>query len=160
VRVKRGADVASDHHLVIANLKLKLKRNWTGAAPQRNRYDIGCLKDVRKLDEFRVTIRNRYQILQDLMDNDGTVDSSWKVVKESYVTVCNELLSPKKYHHKDWISAETLSKVRVRREKKAAVNSSRTTAERSKAQKEYSKAHKNTKKGIRADKRQIHRWTS
>ena len=25
VRVKRGADVASDHHLVIANLKLKLK---------------------------------------------------------------------------------------------------------------------------------------
>ena len=45
--VKRGAEVAS--HLVIANLKLKLKRNWTGAAPQRNRYDIGCLKDVRKL---------------------------------------------------------------------------------------------------------------
>ena len=27
VRVKRGADVASDHHLVIANLKRKLKRN-------------------------------------------------------------------------------------------------------------------------------------
>lgn len=80
VRVKGGADVASDHHLVIANLKLKLKRNWTGAAPQRNRYDIGCLKDVRKLDEFRVTIRNRYQIPKDLMDDDGTVDSSWKVV--------------------------------------------------------------------------------
>ena len=36
-------------------------------------------------------------------------------------------------------------------EKKAAVNSSRTRAERPKAQKEYSKAHKNTKKGIRAD---------
>ena len=34
VRVKRGADVASDHHLVFANLKLKLKRNWTSAAPQ------------------------------------------------------------------------------------------------------------------------------
>lgn len=76
------------------------------------------------------------------------------------MTACKELLSPKKYYHKDWISAETLSKIRVRREKKAAVNSSRTTAERSKAQKEYSKAHKNTKKGIRADKRQIHRWTS
>ena len=39
VGVKRAADVASDHHLVIANLKLKLKRNWTGAATQRNRYD-------------------------------------------------------------------------------------------------------------------------
>ena len=70
VRVKRGADAASDHHLVIANLKLKLKRNWTGAAPQQNRYDISCLKDVWKLDEFRVTVRNRYQIPQDLMEDD------------------------------------------------------------------------------------------
>ena len=29
VRVKRGADVASDHHLVTAKIKLKLKKNWT-----------------------------------------------------------------------------------------------------------------------------------
>ena len=129
----------------VANLKLKLKRNWTGAAPQRIRFDIGCLKDVQKLDELRVTIRNRYQILQDLMDDDETVDSYWKVVKE--------VLGTKKYHHNDWISAETLSKISVRKEKKAAVTSSRTRAERSKAQKEYSEANKNTKKGIRADKR-------
>ena len=27
VRVKRGADVASDHHIVTARLKLKLRRN-------------------------------------------------------------------------------------------------------------------------------------
>ena len=51
------------------------------------------------------------------------------------------------------ISAETLSKISVRKEKNAAVNSSRTRAERSKAQNEYAKAYKNTKKGIRADKR-------
>ena len=30
VRVKSGADVASDHHLVVAKLKLKLRRNETG----------------------------------------------------------------------------------------------------------------------------------
>ncbi|VDP30527.1 unnamed protein product [Schistosoma margrebowiei] len=37
VRTRRGADVASDHHLVVANLKLKLKKNWTSGqtAPQR-----------------------------------------------------------------------------------------------------------------------------
>lgn len=29
VRVKRGADIASDHHLLSARLKLKLKRTWT-----------------------------------------------------------------------------------------------------------------------------------
>ncbi|VDP69311.1 unnamed protein product, partial [Schistosoma curassoni] len=29
VRTRRGADVASDYHLVVANLKLKLNKNWT-----------------------------------------------------------------------------------------------------------------------------------
>ena len=58
------------------------------------------MKDVRKLDEFRVTVRNRYQILQELMEDDKTVASTWKVVKESFVSGCNEVLSPKKYHHK------------------------------------------------------------
>ncbi|VDP71995.1 unnamed protein product [Schistosoma mattheei] len=29
VRTRRGADIDSDHHLVVANLKLKLKKNWT-----------------------------------------------------------------------------------------------------------------------------------
>ncbi|VDP44391.1 unnamed protein product [Schistosoma curassoni] len=29
VRTRRAADMDSDHHLVVANLKLKLKKNWT-----------------------------------------------------------------------------------------------------------------------------------
>ncbi|CAI2724589.1 unnamed protein product [Schistosoma spindalis] len=32
VRTRRGADTASDHHLVVANLKLKLKKNWTNSS--------------------------------------------------------------------------------------------------------------------------------
>ena len=35
VWVKRGADVASDHHLVVAKLKLKLRRNETGQERRR-----------------------------------------------------------------------------------------------------------------------------
>ncbi|VDO68188.1 unnamed protein product [Schistosoma margrebowiei] len=31
VRTRRGAEVASDHHLLVANLKLKLKKNWTNS---------------------------------------------------------------------------------------------------------------------------------
>ncbi|VDO61140.1 unnamed protein product [Schistosoma margrebowiei] len=29
VRKRRGADIASDNHPIVANLKLKLKKNWT-----------------------------------------------------------------------------------------------------------------------------------
>ncbi|VDP54945.1 unnamed protein product [Schistosoma margrebowiei] len=31
MRTRRGADITSDHHLVVANLKLKLKKNWTNS---------------------------------------------------------------------------------------------------------------------------------
>ncbi|VDP40306.1 unnamed protein product [Schistosoma margrebowiei] len=31
VRIRRGADIVSDHHLVVANFKLKLKKNWTNS---------------------------------------------------------------------------------------------------------------------------------
>ena len=55
------------------------------------------------------------------MEDDETVDSTWKVVK--------------KYHHKDWISTETRRKIRMGMEKKAALNSFGTRAEKSKARK-------------------------
>ena len=77
------------------------------------------------------------------------------MVKESFVTACKEVLGPKKYHHNDCISAETLSKIRLRKLKKAAANSSKTRAERSETLKEYSNAHKNTKKGIKADRKYL-----
>ena len=49
-----------------------------GAEHQPN--DFGSLKDVRNLREFRVTVKNRYQLLQDLMEYDVTVSSTGKVI--------------------------------------------------------------------------------
>ena len=44
-RVKRGADVASDHHLVTARLKLKLRRNGVEHERRKARYNVDFLKD-------------------------------------------------------------------------------------------------------------------
>ena len=51
------------------------------------------------------------------------------------MSVCKQGIGPKKYHYKDCISAETFSKIRVRMEKKAAVNYCGIRAEKSKARK-------------------------
>lgn len=56
VRVRRGADVASDHHLLGARMKLKLRRNWTGQSSQRQRYNISALKETARLEVFRSTL--------------------------------------------------------------------------------------------------------
>ena len=51
VRVKRGADVASDHYLVTARLKLKLRRNYIDQERRKGRYNVDYLKDHNTAQE-------------------------------------------------------------------------------------------------------------
>ena len=60
VRVKKGADVASDYHLVFAWLKLKLKKNWMGPKEKKTRYNIGLLRDADTKEAYRLTLNNKY----------------------------------------------------------------------------------------------------
>ncbi|VDP84550.1 unnamed protein product, partial [Schistosoma mattheei] len=65
VRTKKGADIASDYHLVVANLKLKLKKNWTSGQTALQRFNTTSLRDTNKLNEFKIALNNRFQALQD-----------------------------------------------------------------------------------------------
>lgn len=51
VTVKRGADVASDHHLLTARLKLKLKKNRTEETGNRQKYNVSLLTDAEIREE-------------------------------------------------------------------------------------------------------------
>ncbi|VDP22046.1 unnamed protein product [Schistosoma margrebowiei] len=64
-----------------------------------------------------------------------------------------EVLGHKEHHHKEWITIDTLDKIQERRNKKAAINASRTRAEKAKAQAEYTEVNKQVKRSIRTDKR-------
>ena len=70
VRVKRGADVASDHHLVTARLKLKLRRNEVDQERRKVRYNVDYLKDQKTAQEYKVALSNRFKVLQELYDED------------------------------------------------------------------------------------------
>ncbi|CAH8495760.1 unnamed protein product [Schistosoma guineensis] len=154
VRIRRGADVASDHHLVVANLKLKLKKNWSSGQTALQRFNTAFLRDTDKLNEFKIALNNRFQALQDLLKEEETsMEDNWKGIKEALTSTCQEVLGLKKYHHKEWISTETLDKIKDRKNKKAAMNNSRTRAEKVQAQAEYMEANKQVKKSIRADKK-------
>ena len=69
VKVKRGADIGSDHHLVTALIKLKLRGTKQKETPLR-RFDIGRLKDIRVKNEFSIQVKNRFQALQNLPEID------------------------------------------------------------------------------------------
>ncbi|CAH8572407.1 unnamed protein product [Schistosoma haematobium] len=55
--------------------------------------------------------------------------------------------------HKEWITVDTLDKIQERRNKKAAINTSRTRAEKAKAQAEYTEVNKQLKRSTTNDKR-------
>jgi hypothetical protein len=45
---KRVADIGSDHHLVVANFKLKIQAHKQRTKQLRKRYDISRLKDEKR----------------------------------------------------------------------------------------------------------------
>ncbi|VDO59540.1 unnamed protein product [Schistosoma margrebowiei] len=154
VRTKRGADIASDHHLLVAKMKLKLKKHWTMGRTISQKFNTAFLQDTNKLNKFKIVISNKFQAFHDLLNGEGTtVESIWKKIKESITSTCHEILGHKKHHHKEWITVDTLDKIQERRNKKAAINTSRTRAEKAKAQAEYTEVNKQVKRSIRTDKR-------
>ena len=115
VRVQRGADAASDHHLVLAGMKMKLKKREVKRTT-RTQYNVDFLKDRLTTETFRLTVRNKYEALQDLLDEGNMdIETQWQQIKEMWTSTCSEVLGKKKYQQKDWISADTLNKVQVRK---------------------------------------------
>ncbi|KAH9594062.1 hypothetical protein MS3_00003570 [Schistosoma haematobium] len=152
VRTRRGVDIASSHHLVVANLKLKLKKNWTTGQTALQRFNTVFLRDTDKLNEFKIALNNRSQALQDLLKEEETnMEDNWKGIKEALTSMCQEVLGLKKHHHKEWISIETLDRIKERKNKKTVINNSQTRTEKVQTQAEYIEANKQVKRSIRAD---------
>ena len=155
VRVQRGANAASDHHLVLARMKMKLNKREVKRST-RMQYNVDFLKDRVTTETFRLAVRNKYEALQDILDEGNMdIDTQWQQIKEMWTSTCSELLGKKKYQQKDWISASTVNKVQVREEKKGAVNNSRTRAAKAAAQEEYTEANRAVKNSVKVLNRVI-----
>ncbi len=121
----------------------------------RVKYDISHLKITSVRDEFELQLKNKFEVLQELHEEEerSSIQANWQIIKETLRTVCQEVVGTKKHHHKEWITADTLGKIEERKQKKRAINNSRTRAAKAKAQVEYTEAHRAVKKSIRKDKK-------
>ena len=70
VRIHRGADAASDHHLVLARQKLKLKKIEVKRST-RTRYNMDFLKENERTETFELTLSNKYNALEDLLEEEN-----------------------------------------------------------------------------------------
>ena len=137
VRVRRGADVPSDHHLLLTTVRLRLKKNIT-ASNQRTKFNVGLLRDQSVQEKFSIDLSNRFQPLQELLENEEIeIEVNWNHSKKLWLDTCEQILGKKKMQHKDWISESTILEIETLKAKTMVLNQSRTRTAKVKAQAEY-----------------------
>ncbi|XP_026047154.1 craniofacial development protein 2-like [Astatotilapia calliptera] len=104
VRVWRGADIDSDHYLLIAKCKLHLKR----LQPRLQRpspFNIQRLKDANTAAEFQLELRNHFQLLAAEGNNNKNPDTLWDELKEAVVGAAESKIGRRRGGFKErWIS--------------------------------------------------------
>ena len=77
---------------------------------------MNALKDETTKTSFKLTLNNRFQILQEMLTGeDMDVHTLWEQTKEAVQTTCRKELGPLKKHQKEWIKEETLRKIEIRK---------------------------------------------
>ncbi|VDO96531.1 unnamed protein product [Schistosoma curassoni] len=138
VRTRIAADIASDSHLVVTKMKLKVMKHCNSGETASRRFNTTFLRYANKLNEFKINLNNRFQASPDLLKEEETMmEDDWKGIKEALTSTCQKVPGLKKNHHRERISMETLHKIQERKNKKTAINNSRTQAEKVGAQAEY-----------------------
>ncbi|VDP46372.1 unnamed protein product [Schistosoma margrebowiei] len=156
---ERFANLCAFNKLVIGGTIFPHKRihkaTWTSPNhTTRSQIDHICINKTFRRTIEDIVLSNKFQAFHDLLNGEGTtVESNWKGFKEAIISTCHEVLGHNKHHHKECITVDILDKIQERMNKKAAINTSRTRAEKAKAQAEYTEVNKQVKRSIRTDKR-------
>lgn len=69
VTVKRVADVASDHDLLLGNLKMKFRAHRDSSAKPHRKHNILIPKCNEIAKMFNCTVKNKFSIIKFLHDN-------------------------------------------------------------------------------------------
>ena len=151
VRVLRGADVDSDHYLLISDVQLKLKKRVQEKNP-RIKYNTKALQHRDVLDSFKLELSNKFQTLENLnQEETEDVEIHWNKIKVALNETSRSVLGLRKQNHKPWITQDTLDIVEKRRELRIRLLSLQNQTQE--LREEYRAISKTAKKSTRRDKR-------
>ena len=80
VKANRGADIGSDHVLVVATVSLKLRKAKRGEERQQ-RFDMAKLTNSNTEKDFKLELKNRFHVLQE--EQEMNIDSFNQVLTET-----------------------------------------------------------------------------
>ena len=118
-RVYRSAEINSDHHLIMSEIKVKLSGK---KVPRKKRFDMEKLNEMDVQNKFQIKIQNRFEVLTNLTD-DKDPEIEWENFKIEINKVAEEELGYRKIGKRNWISKETEElQAEIRKSKEAAMN--------------------------------------
>ena len=102
-RVMRSADAASDHHLDVAVIKMKLSV-LRKPSSSKKKYCTYRFKDKTVRKEFVIALTNRYDALYnepvDEEEPELDIEQEWSKIREMYSSTCEEVLGRAKKERK------------------------------------------------------------
>ena len=152
VRTRRGADVGSDHMLVVAKVKLSLRKK--PKVVMRKKLNVEKFKVQEVVEEFRVRLSNRFEVLEGLEIED--VDSYWSEVKDALKDTGEQVLGNRMKKKKEWLTNETWRLIDERKEiSKRLLNEELVDGVRQSLKDDYRAKERETKRRVRQDKREF-----
>lgn len=86
VRVKRGADMDSDHHLLVGKIRMKLAvKRKVGSRVQR-RFETRKLQHSQIRQEWEISLQHRFQAFS---EGENT-DNKWSRCKNAITSTCED----------------------------------------------------------------------
>lgn len=153
VRNKRGADIASDHHLVVGALRISLKNVPNKHKCPRVKYKIARLKSTEQRAAFSQTLRSKLAS-KDSNANPNT-EERWQKFKKAVEETCMERLGKANGSRGDFISQETWNLIDSRTKLKNQINSTLNVNERKALQTKYNMIDKRVRREVRCDKKEF-----
>ena len=146
VKANRGADIGTDHVLVVASVSLKLRKTKRGEERQQ-RFDTAKLKNSNTEKAFKLELKNRFHVLQE--EQEINIDSFNQVLTET----SRSLLGYRKKRKEEWIKTDTWKTIDERKETKKKINDTKSQRIKNQLQTRYSTLDREVKRKTKADKR-------
>jgi len=135
VRVFRGADLYTDHFLLVGTLRLRLRNSYDKKIC-RKRYDVDRLKNSNVKKEYREKLRSCFGTLACAVQP-GDIENRWDAIREGFCKTAEVTLKYRRANKKEWITEETWASVEERGRIKAKLLDAKSERIRERIQKEY-----------------------
>lgn len=150
VRSRRGADCGSDHHLVTADIRLKVASQRTQMEKRSKVFDSDRLKNKDTAQKFSIKLQNKFAALEEQPEN---VEDRWQQIKKVFVETGEEVIGYRKRKSKPWITEETEKKIEERKNLKEKKNQAKGNEEIAATTEAYNSKHREVQRSFRRDKR-------